>query len=270
MAKTKQHQISYSGTFAKLFSQYEHVLRGREIQTERIIDVLARETSFWTSDLGLCSIRDGEVILSITDYKTAGIEPIKFSDWITKKGIKVPSDEIGLLIPFYTNVKLRRSLESIAQEVDGRVVEINLSQLEREGHIQHSSYVEIGIDMVLQGREAVQARYGNTITGLYDAVHGNAIYGPDGLGTRISWVNDPEWNRERTKGVLRVNIPDINEVKKLLDGKNADKMVALGPSSVISVGLWGSTFFLNYHMPDIDFFNVCGVPNKRVDYQRRE
>ena len=121
---------------------------------------------------------------------------------------------------FFLEPEQSKTLEAKANNrTDNSVVASNMSRLKRQGMLKTDKdnkgivYVEVRTDVLIQGKESFREIYGDEVTNLFDATHGEAVYGGGGIGTELNQM------RKETTRIYFVN-PDIikNKLKNKQEG----------------------------------------------------
>jgi len=199
-------------SFEVLMPQFEKVHLISQLQSERLTDEQLRNQWLYTGDGSVSGLKGDNVIFYWTDFPN---NPLM-------KDPKTSAEALRRQRNFFVEPTYAKDLEAKAQSKDG-VVAFNLSSPSLQRHLQkfddESSYIGVSTAKLAEGREAFKQEYGEEVTALFDRVHGNAIYGENGIGALLL---RPEWKKETT----RIYVPNPENVKIILRGKEKGTMVA--------------------------------------------
>lgn len=197
-----------SGSFETSVPELERVHLISEIQSERLKRL--RDQCFYTGNGVAYGIKDSDVFLYLTDFSN---NPL----------MKDPAAAARALLRhgnFFVSPADAASLEAKAQSGNG-VSAFNLSSKVLQKHLQRYnnefSYIEVSTAKLAEGRVAFKQEYGEEVTALFDSVHGDAIYGENGIGRLLLK------GKKETTGIWLLN---PKYVKTALKSRESGTMIA--------------------------------------------
>lgn len=170
----EQRTRTLNGTFARLMPKFEQVHHISKLQSERLTDKVLRDQWFYTGDGVVYGLRDNDVMLYLTDFPN---NPLM-------KHLQIGVQSLMRCGYFFVNPTDAKDLEAKAASSSG-VVAFNLSRMHLQRFNNRSCYIEVPTAKLAEGREAFKQEYGEEVTALFDRVHGNAIYGENGIGALL-------------------------------------------------------------------------------------
>ena len=211
MEQTLEKIVETKGpdTFVALVPQFVSLNLISQNQADRLKDAKLRDEWFYCGDgavYGLGGKRGREVFLYLTDFANNPIakEPEKASQELINNN------------NFFVGKPTASELEAKASSSNG-VVKFNLSKLPIQKENDEWGYVQVSTSKLAEGRDAFRAEYGNEATALFDRIHGQAIYGSNGIGDLL--------NKEGKDATI-IYMLNKEYVQKVLKQKEEGTMVA--------------------------------------------
>ncbi len=191
MAPTLEERIETRGPdiFAALVPQFKSLHLISEIQADRLKHPELGDMWFHCGD-GVAYGLDGkDVILYLTDFAN---NPLT-------KDLERASQELIKNHNFFVDKSTASGLKAKASASNG-VVAFNLSELHLQKESSESGCIVVSTLNLAQGKLVFKIEYGDKVVALFDRVHGDAIYGSNGIGgllhsqdidfTRIYMLNE--------------------------------------------------------------------------------
>ncbi len=212
--------------FANLMPRFEDVHLISKLQSERLTNEALRNQWLYPGDGLGYGLKDANVMLYLTDFPN---NPLM-------KNPEEVARELTSKKNFFFN---GADLEARATSQKG-VVAFNLSLDGFKKHLQRYdnefSYIEVSTAKLAEGRESFKQEYGNEVTALFDRLHGDAIYGTNGIGAML---------KQKEKDTTRIWLVNPDYVKSTIASKQKGTMVArasylggFGDRSVVVLDDW--------------------------------
>ncbi len=208
MAPTLEKRIETRcrGKFTALVPKFESLSLISQIQTDRLEDAKSRELCFYCGDGVTYGLRGQEVFLYLTDFA---------NNPLTEDPEKA-SQELIRTHNFFVDISTASDLEAKASA--SNVVAFNLSELPIQKENDELGYVEVSTSKLAEGKDAFRAQYGDKVAALFDRVHGDAIYGLNGIGDILR-------KKEGTR-TTRIFMLNQEYVQKVLESREEGTMIA--------------------------------------------
>ncbi len=208
MAQTLEERIETRGPdiLAALVPQFKSLHLISKIQAARLKQKELRNEWFYGGDGAAYGVKDNEVFLYLTNFANNPLakDPQSASHELTKNH------------NFFVDKSTASGLEKKASSSNG-VLAFALSGLLIQKENDEWGYIEVSTSKLAEGKDAFRAQYGNEVAALFNRVHGNAIYGPNGIGDLLS---------KKGEDTTRIYMLNKEYVQKVLGGKEAGAMVA--------------------------------------------
>lgn len=207
---------------------------GSQIQSDRlrltVTDPPLKPKQFYIGNGSCYGVNpEGHVIFYLTDFENnlSAKDPVRAQEeWAKNHN-------------FFVDTEAAKTLEERAASKNG-VVAFDLTALAEEGKLQGTDaeyrFIEVSTEKLKEGRGSFEREYGSAIADIFDAAHGQAIYGENGIGALLS----QEDKSGARIGATRIYILNPEYVKTKLAGKKGTLIARAAVLYSMNTGSWVS------------------------------